>query len=327
MNAFFISFAARAYGAIVSVWQATYRWVPGRIRRVPARVISIGNITWGGTGKTPLTIRLALDLKEAGKSVAVLTRGYAEDEVRELRASLPEIPVLVGRDRVRTAREAVKKGAQFLILEDGFQHIRLHRDLDIVNINSTQPFGPGGLIPAGTLREPIGNLRRADVFMLTKANIGSKNVAWIRQKLESIKPGATVFEAVHRPLRFRDPLRNRHSELSHLRGRKVATIAAIADPLSFEKTVESIGAEIVFAGRFDDHHDFTRKELADFVEQCRQIGACDVVTTEKDFMRIEPLLAARSDALDGVNLYVLEIEFEIQDEEAFLRRCLDTDGR
>ncbi|MCG3176230.1 MAG: Tetraacyldisaccharide 4'-kinase [Candidatus Omnitrophica bacterium] len=320
----FASLLAWLYGLVVRLSQWSYRILPFRIRKVQARVISVGNITWGGTGKTPLVIKLAQEMTaHYGRKVAVLTRGYGDDEVQEMRKKLQDIPLLVGRDRVKTAREAVEKhGAQYLILDDGFQHLRLHRDLDVVNINSTQPFGPGGLIPDGTLREPLSSLARADVFILTKSNIGSKNVAWIRQKIEQIKPKAAIYEAVHRPVQFADLQQERVGGLHEVRGRKVAVISAIADPYSFEKTVESLGAEIALAARFDDHHEFTREELTDFAAHCRELGCSDVVTTEKDSFRLLPALR-QYDFLKGLHFRALQIEFQIQDEDDFVRRCLN----
>ena len=317
-------FLSWLYRIILKVVQAGYR-VPGRVRKVNARVISVGNITWGGTGKTPLTAKLARDLTFYGKRVAVLIRGYGNDESEELKKKIPNVPVLVGRDRVRTAREAVKKyGAEVLILDDGFQHLRLHRDFDIVNINATFPFGPGGLLPSGTLREPLENLSRANAFVLSKSNIGSKNVHWIRQKILAIKPNALIFEAVHKPMRFVDALKNRSVTLGEMRGKKVATICGIADPYSFEKTVENIGAEIIFAARYDDHHRYTAKELATFIQQAKSIGARDIITTEKDWVRLAPLLKNDGPQNFGEhNLLLLEIEFQVSDEEDFIRRCVN----
>jgi tetraacyldisaccharide 4'-kinase len=316
---------ASIYGWLVSVCQASYRLFPSRIKKVNAWVISVGNITWGGTGKTPLVMSLAKRLSENGKKVAVLTRGYGSDEVAELKKNLPDIPVFVGRDRVRSAREAVKGGAEILILDDGFQHIRLHRDIDVVNINSTVPFGPGGLIPLGTLREPLANLARANVFMLTKANIGSKNVHWIRQKLQELKPNAVIFESVHKPVQFLDFKRNRYVPLDEIKGRNVAALSGIGDPHSFEKTIEHLGARILFAARFDDHHAFTENDLREFAKRCRQVQVKDVVTTEKDFYRIEPLLKRRKGQdLSQITFWTLQIECQIHDEEDFIRRCVNS---
>ncbi len=314
------------YRSIVLATQASYRKIPSRIKKVNARVISIGNITWGGTGKTPMVIALARYFLESGKKVVVLTRGYGKDEVEELKKNLPQVPVIVGRDRVKTAVEAVQKhGAEIILLDDGFQHIRLHRDMDVVNINSTVPFGPGGLIPLGTLREPIENLARAHIFVLTKSDIGSKNLHWIRQKITSIKPGAVIFEAVHKPVQLLDYRRNRFLPLTEIRGKKVAVISGIGDPYSFEKTVEKIGGQILFAARFDDHHDFTPKEIDEFLGRCKEMGVKDIVTTEKDFARIEKVMKAKKQAQwNGYNFLTLQIEFQMHDEEDFFRRCLNS---
>lgn len=322
----FVTWLASVYGAVVAMCQAGYRKVPSRIRKVDARVISIGNITWGGTGKTPLVARLSKELSEQGKKVAILTRGYGKDEVQELRRQLPEVAIMVGRDRIKKAKEAVEKHkAEILILDDGFQHIRLHRDVDVVNINSTLPFGPGGLIPLGTLREPLENLSRADLFVLTKADIGSKNLHWIHQRLAQIKPGARIFEAVHRPIQFMDFKKNKYLPLGEVKNKKVAVISGIGDPYSFEKTVENLDAEIVFAARYDDHHAFTDAELQDFAQRCKTLGVKDVVTTEKDFYRIEPLLKHRRRAdFQALSFLVLQIEFQLDDEEDFIRRCVNS---
>ncbi|MGH7197740.1 MAG: tetraacyldisaccharide 4'-kinase [Candidatus Omnitrophota bacterium] len=318
-------FLASIYGGLVSICQASYRLFPFRIKKVNAWVISIGNITWGGTGKTPLVISLAKQLSENGKKIAVLTRGYGQDEVAELKKHLPAVAVLVGRDRVRSARQALKDGAEVLILDDGFQHIRLHRDVDVVNINSTIPFGPGGLIPQGTLREPLENLARANIFVLTKANIGSKNVHWIRQKLQELKPNAVIFEAVHKPIQFLDFKKNRYVPLTEIKGKNVAALSGIGDPYSFEKTVENLGARITFAARFDDHHLYNERDLLDFARRCRELQVKDVVTTEKDFYRIEPLLKRRrSQDLSQISFWTLQIECQVHDEEDFIRRCLNS---
>lgn len=306
--------------------QASYRLRSSGIKKVNARVISVGNITWGGTGKTPLVVMLSRALVESGKKVAILTRGYGKDEVGELKKNLPDVPVVVGRDRLRTADEAIKKyGAEYLILDDGFQHIRLHRDIDVVNINSTLPFGPGGLIPVGTMREPIEHLSRGHIFVLTKSDIGSKNVHWIRQRLLAVKPNAVIFEARHRPKQFWDVRRNRWVELREMRGRKVAAISGIGDPYSFEKTVENLGAEIVLAARFDDHHHYSEAELRGFSERCLKLELKDVITTEKDFIKLQDLLKnKKQEKIQQLNFFVLQIEFEMNDEEDFIRRCVNS---
>jgi tetraacyldisaccharide 4'-kinase len=319
------SFLSKLYEKIVLFSQDSYRKTPGKIRKAGARVISVGNITWGGTGKTPLVAALARHAADMGKKVAVLTRGYGKDEVEELKAALPGVPIVVGRDRIKSAREAVEKhGAEILILDDGFQHIRLHRDLDIVNINATLPFGPGGLIPLGTLREPLENLSRADIFVLTKSDIGSKNLHWIRQRLGQLKANAVIFEAVHKPVGMKDLKSGGPLQLSELRGKRLATITGIGDPYSFEKTVEKLGAQILLAARFDDHHAYSAGELKEFVKRCAELQVREIVTTQKDFYRLEPILRANgASGLGDVRFMVLQMEFQVNEEEDFIRRCFN----
>jgi tetraacyldisaccharide 4'-kinase len=306
--------------------QNYYRRVPSRIRKVKAQVISVGNITWGGTGKTPLIIHLATALSEQGKNVAVLIRGYGRDEVLELRKKLEGIPVVVGRDRIKSAHEAIQKyKADVLLLDDGFQHIRLHRDLDIVTLNSTQPFGPGGLIPVGTLREPIENLSRAHIFILTKSDIGSKNIHWIRQKISTIKPEAVIFEASHKVVAFTDEIRHRSIKPTELQGRRVATLCGIGDPFSFEKSVEIQGCQILYAARFEDHHVFARSELRRFISQAKKLGCRDAITTQKDWMRLgKKLRTGFEKELNDFTFWISEIEFQVHDEEDFIRRCVNS---
>ena len=189
---------------------------------------------------------------------------------------------------------------------------------------STLPFGPGGLLPLGSLREPLEHLSRAHIFVLTKVNIGSKNLHWIRQRLEILKPHALIFEAIHKPVRLADFKRNRYLPLESLKGKKLSVISGIGDPFSFEKSVEQAGAEILYAGRFEDHHDYRRSEFFDFVKKSKELGVREIVTTEKDFYRIEPFLRGRkSQDFSGVDILVLQIEFEMADAEDFIRRCVN----
>jgi tetraacyldisaccharide 4'-kinase len=315
-----LAFLSRWYGAGLRLVQGYYREHPDRVSRVSARIVSVGNITWGGTGKTPLVMFLAKALSARGKRVAVLTRGYGQDEEHELKSGLTGVPIHVGRDRVRNAQRAVQENqAEILILDDGFQHWRLHRNCDVVTINATNAFGNEKLIPSGTLREPLANLARADVFVLTNATLGRNNVTLIRQRLKDLNPRALVFEADHEPARFVDVFRNEAVGLGLVRGRRVAVLSGIEDPLSFERTVERLGAEIVFAARFNDHHAFTRSEIREVLAATRDLEAEYLVTTNKDYYRLGRVLKAGDTG--GLPILVLQIELHLDDEDAFIRRC------
>jgi len=322
MNTLVRSLFSKVYAFLNWLDRISYKTFPSRIKKVNARVISVGNITWGGTGKTPLVARIAAELARDGKKIAILTRGYGRDEVLELEKKVSSVPIYVGRDRIHTAREAVRRGAEILILDDGFQHQRLHREVNVVTINSTLPFGPGGLVPEGTLREPIEGLARGTIFVLTKSNIGFKNLHWIRQKLVTIKPDAVIFEAQHKPIRLTDPFKSRTMGCADLKNRNVAALSGIGDPFSFEKTVEHLGARIVLAARFDDHHRYSCAEISDFLRRCRHAGIREVISTEKDFFRLKPCIERVRSEFRDFNFWILEIEFEMNDEDEFIRRCL-----
>lgn len=291
------------------------------VTRVPCRVISIGNLTWGGTGKTPITIFLAENLASFGKRVAVLTRGYGDDEHFELQDRLQGIPVLVGKDRAALARAAVEKHrAEIILLDDGFQHRALARDLDIVAINSTHPFGNARLIPAGPLREPMSALKRAHAFVLSQSFLGRHNLAGIKQKLAEIHPGTPLFEADHQPIAFMDFRKGRPLPLDMIRGERVAVLSAIEDPTSFENTLSRLGARVVYAARFTDHHVFKAGELKRVFDSCHENRARYLVTTLKDSYRLKRILA--TDDRLPTRVLVLKMDVRFDDEEGFLQYCL-----
>lgn len=316
-----LSFASRCYEWVVRRWDAAYQ-NGARAKKIAARVVSVGNITWGGTGKTPLVIHLARQIASRGKRVAVLTRGYGQDETYELKNALAGVPIIVGRDRVRSAEKAVQKyQAEVVILDDGFQHRRLHRDCDIVAVNATNPFGNGFLIPRGILREPVESLRRADVFVLTKVSLGRRNVNLIRQKLREINPRALVLEGDHEPVRLVDAGSNETLELGILQGRSVAVLTGIEDPLSFERLVQRLGAKVAYAARFNDHHRFTAEEMKEVIKSAKDLGLDIILTTSKDSYRLPSALKKSKPGMPRI--LVMQIEVQIDEEEDLLRRCAD----
>ena len=316
---------------VLSAGEKLYRWGLERDQKragaavrldAKAKVISVGNITWGGTGKTPLVMFLAKSLQEAGQKVVVLTRGYGNDECQELQDRLKGVPVLVGKDRRLTGREAVEKhGAQWIILDDGYQVWGLERDLDIVTINATNPFGNGRLIPAGNLREPVTALSRAGCFVLTQSFLGRHNTALVRQKLREVNPKAQVFEADHHPIAFLDFRKGRPLPLDMVRDQRIAILSGIEDPMSFENTLSRLGAKIVYAARFRDHHVFTEKDLRQVFDACQEGRVRYLITTEKDSYRLAKLL---SDERQPTRVLMLRIEIRMDDEETFLERCFNT---
>lgn len=319
-----------AYIILSAAIKALYRSGILKTARLNCRVISVGNITLGGTGKTPFTAFLAKYLTQKGKKVAILIRGYkrrsraAEYGIRNtdtmgdegyLLARDSAVPVLVGRNRIATAKEAIAKyNADTIILDDGFQHWRLHRDLDIVLINALNPFGNLRVIPRGILREPLFCLKRADVFLLTKADL-AKNPEEIENKLGLINPRALIVRAIHLPLHFYD-LEGNKFELSYVKDKEVCIFSAIADPLSLEKMILNLGAKIKQKAAFPDHYRWQKDDLDRLSLECEKRAVNVFITTAKDSVKLEGGYFNK-----GIKVLVLHIGIKIisNEQEFYLR--------
>lgn len=280
------------------------------IERLPCSVISVGNLTTGGTGKTSAVQMIARRLTDQGKQVAILSRGYggrarsagdlvsdghrillpaqqAGDEPFLMASRLPGVMVLVGKDRGRTGRRAVEElGAEVIVLDDGFQYRRLHKDLEIVLIDALNPFGFGHLLPRGLLREPVSNLRRAHAIWLTHADLVSpQEKEQILDRLARIRPDLDVAETRHRPVGLRDLASDRDLSLEVVAGKRLAALSGIGNPASFELTLAKLGAQEVIPVRFPDHYRYRADEMQRLESELE--GKIDaVVTTEKDEVRL-----------------------------------------
>jgi tetraacyldisaccharide 4'-kinase len=312
-------------------------------QRLPHKVVSIGNITTGGTGKTPAAIALAEEAKRRGLYPVILTRGYrgkakgpcfvtkgkgpllsaddAGDEPLLMAERLEGVPVVKGCDRHEAGRYALAhidhEGEFLFILDDGFQHWRLHRDKDIVLIDALNPFGNRMLLPFGRLREPLGSLDRADIIVLSKSD-GDRQDRQGRPCVDALAreirkyTKARIFQAEHRPLSCRF-LSGEKKPPEWLLGRKVFGLSAIGNPLSFEKTVLSLGAKFLGRRMFRDHHRYSSSDIAKVTEGAQESGAEWIVTTEKDIIKLRNL-----DLPD--NILIIEITFAVEKgfyEEAF----------
>lgn len=281
---------------------------------LPKPVVSIGNMTLGGSGKTPFIEWLAKGLKEKqAKKPVVLIRGYMErgdsrensDEANLLRESLENIPVVVGRDRVKKAKEAMGKyPADIFLLDDGFQHWRLKRDLDIVLINASNPFGNGQLIPRGILREPLSSLKRAGAIVLTKTDLGRENLQSLKERLRRINPSCLLAEAVHRPAGFVDIRRNQIFDMAFLKGKTICSLCSIGDPKSFEYSLKTLGADIKKSFIFMDHHVYTVEDIKAVVDFCAQNDVKILVTTQKDAVKLRSFLNRFNEALSLLSLKI-----------------------
>lgn len=205
---------SRIYLALIVLRKIFYKIGIFRCHRLSVPVISVGNLTMGGVGKTPLVEFIAQTLKKKEIRPVILMRGYMQgdtsgrsqnsDEATMLRSILADIPVLIGADRVKNAKEFIKKNkADVFLLDDGFQHWRLSRDIDIVAIDTTDPWGNGDVLPRGILREPRTALGRADIFVLTKTDLAAKQLETLKTELRAIHPKALIVETVHKPVQDR----------------------------------------------------------------------------------------------------------------------------
>lgn len=307
-----------------------------KAQKLPRPVISIGNITVGGTGKTPLVMRLANRLKERGIGVAILSRGYRRereagsivtdgqtlflppeesgDEPFLMARVLQGIPILVGKSRFKIGKLALERfPLRGFLLDDGFQHLSLHRDLNIVLVDSQIGLGDGHLLPRGILREPLSHLKRADIFLLTKVT-DREACHRLAATLHRIHPASPVFYSHFEPAGLIQGDGTMES-LTLLKGKKVLALSGIANPLYFSILLKKCGMDVIQEMRFPDHHRYTPKDLTSLFEEVKKIEA--IVTTEKDLVKLKTL------PIDSLPFYALRIDVKIGEEEKFFKKVLE----
>lgn len=305
------------FAFVVSVRYLLYK--SGILRRYPLgiQVISIGNVTAGGTGKTPVTELFARTLAAKGRKVAILSRGYRRkeaswwqrmftqvidpplvvsdgkrvrldsavggDEPYMLASNLPGVAVVVDRDRVKAGRYAIKRlGCDTIILDDGFQYQRLKHSVEVVLVDATNPFGNGNMLPRGILREPVRHLKRADIIFLTKCRGDvSETIAEIRKYNKK----AEIVKCSHSPKVLKDVWSREEFPLSWLEGKTVCTLSGIASPKGFENSLRHLGAKVVWCERYADHHRYDSSEILYALNRTADMGSDALVTTEKDAVR------------------------------------------
>ncbi|MCM8795005.1 MAG: tetraacyldisaccharide 4'-kinase [Candidatus Omnitrophica bacterium] len=286
----------------------------------PAQVVSVGNLTWGGTGKTPMVLQLAKSLSAGGRKVAVLTRGYGADEADLLSQRLYPIPVLIDPDRVAAGERAIKEfGADLLILDDGYQQWRLKKDVEILMVNAEAPFGNGHLIPKGTLREPISAAGRANIIVAKKFGESASQLKDLEKQLRAVNKEAPIFYARYKPEGLMQWPSGEKVPFAALQQRKVCSLAGIAHPKQFEKTLLEVGISAAIRCRMPDHHPYTAGEMIRLFSRCRSHGISHLVTTAKDAVRLPQLLVkSLGSGLNGMNIFVLEAALEFEPDESQL---------
>ena len=343
------------YGWIVQLRLYFYRKRIFREHTLGCVVISIGNLTVGGTGKTPVVEKFARALQAGGRRVAILSRGYksqpkptkrnwfdriwtkdddpprvvsdgkallldsrtAGDEPFMLARNLKDVIVLVDKNRVKCGHYAIDNWkVDTLLLDDGMQFLHLKHRLEIVLVDRQQPFGNEFLLPRGTLRERPRNLRRASYIFITK-NTGEPNDALI-ERIRRYNRTAEIIECAHRPLYLQNIFTGERIMLDRLRGAFIGSICAIAAPESFEGALKKLGANVNLALRFIDHHYFTESEIRGFISRCIRRDLSMIVTTEKDAVRM-PRLAAEQ---VKVPIYFVRVEIEILSGHESWEHCV-----
>ncbi len=299
--------------------------------RLPVPTLSIGNITVGGTGKTPCAAWIARYLVSQSRKPAVVSRGYGA-KVKEPRVVTQSdggeegqwmldlgdgLCVVEAPQRWAGARMAIDEyGCDSIVLDDGFQHAALERDLDIVLVDATQPWGNGRLLPAGLLRERKEALERADIVILSRADLVEPEPRLtLLREVHQLAPKAVLAAASHRPVRLRSLADDSTCTVDRLAGRKIGLFSAIGNPLAFEKTIQRTGGEIVGHAVFRDHHRYCPKDLKKVLRRFEQ--ADWIVCTAKDAVKIHPLLSQLPEA----RIWSLDVEWWfLQGEDEVMER-------
>ncbi|MCX5703219.1 MAG: tetraacyldisaccharide 4'-kinase, partial [Candidatus Omnitrophica bacterium] len=305
-------------------------------QRLKCKVISVGNITLGGTGKTTLVEFIARYLKQQGHRVAILSRGYKRlvqssrfkvqsyetmgDEPYMLQENLQGVPVIVDKDRLRSAARAIRDySVDTVILDDGFQQWRIKKDLEIITIDAVNPFGNRHLLPRGILRQGLSALRRPDVFILTKTNL-NPDIGQIKEALNELNPHSLIVESVHEPLGFYNI--NHPKEIlssGSLKGKSAALFSGIGDPESFENLIARCGIHIGLSFRFRDHHNYTKQDLDKVIQSAREKNIDTIITTAKDAAR----LLGMADITGQLSILVLRIALKVtKNEEGLFARLV-----
>jgi len=326
------------YRAGLAIYLRIYALGLRKRYRLSVPVVCVGNLTFGGSGKTPTVGAVCGILAAHGMSVVVLSRGHggsargslivsdgqkilcksseSGDEPMMLAKTLSGVPVIVGRDRRASGRLACERfSPDVIVMDDGLQYWQLHRDLDIVVLSGARPFGSGFVMPTGDLREPVGGLARAGAVLLTDPDTGT--VDGVLKRVKSIAPRAHCFTGSRRPVRFVNAATGEAVSLDWVKGRNIAAFCGIGKPRGFYEMLVALGARIVNWVTYPDHYAYLQTDLEAIKDSAQKVGAEAVVTTSKDLARLDG-----ADSIPG--LWVLEIALEIEDSSNFGRFIVQT---
>ena len=331
------------FALLVQIRLRLYKHRILRHHTLGCQVVSVGNLTVGGTGKTPIVEIFARSLQQQGRKVAILSRGYKKskppmgkriihklkrlerqtpplvvsdgkrlllesdmsgDEPYMLASNLPDVVVLVDKNRVKAGQYAIKHfGCDTLILDDGFQYLALKHRLDIVLVDATNPFGNRSMLPRGLLREPVRNIRRASFIFIPKCSPSGESE--LKTRLRELNPDAEISECRHCARYLENIYTGERMPLESLRNKAVAAVSGIAAPKGFEDELVRLGARLIYHKRYADHHRYTEQEIIDLINKSLLREADMIITTEKDAVRF-PKIKRRD-----LPVFFLRVEIEM----------------
>jgi tetraacyldisaccharide 4'-kinase len=321
----FLGFVSLLYLAAFYLRKALYALRIIRVRSLPCKVISVGNITLGGTGKTPFVEYIARFISQRGVKTAIISRGYkqtgnaAADEVLLLKELIPEVPLYVGARRYLAGERAIREtGAECIILDDGFAHWRLARDLDIILIDSLNPFGHARIFPRGMLREPLSGLARASIFVLTKIDHCPKDVIGaLRNYLGKSHPQVPQILTRHKPTHLEKIPGRENVPLEFLKGKKITAFCGIGNPQGFHGVLKQLGAEVASFEIFSDHFRYSEKILSAIEKNSLLLKSEALITTHKDAVKVRWYKFS-------MPVFSLEIEIEVAENADELAQTITT---
>ena len=323
---FFLWILSLVYGALARVRRFAYAHGILKSYHSHKPVISVGNITLGGVGKTPLVIAIVRALGQQGIRAAVLIRGYMpkdemfSDEALMLKECLAGVPIITGADRRRGIEDCLKHHAvDVFVCDDAFGHIQLARDLNIVVIDAVNPFGNEQVVPRGILREPLSVLKYVDMVVLTKTDIKGSKVEVIKQQLAVIAPGTMFFSSTHKPKECVDAFDHTRMGLEHFKGVSVVGFCGIGDTNAFRHSLQESGFDVINVIGFMDHHVYTAQDMA-MVRKCADAHQVKmIVTTHKDAVKLSEF----REVWAGIEVYYLGIDLEITNgKNVFIERIV-----
>ena len=316
-----LAFASGVYRFLHMTRKGLYRVGILRGTRISIPVISVGNLTMGGTGKTPIVEMLARKIAQQGLPTAILARGYGKidpsQDDENLLFDIDHVIRLTGANRVESAKRAIEEfQARTIILDDGYQHFQIQRDLDILVVDCLNPFGGEHLLPRGGLREDPSHTDRADILILTRSDqVDEKSLHTLKARLTDLSQGKPIVETNHKPTHLRSLGNKQRHELDWLQGKRINAFCGLGNPEGFRKTIESLGAELCLFRAFPDHHTYTKSDLQRLNLEAQEFMADILLTTEKDSLKLHQESFEKP-------LFVLRIEIEITRGQEQLDRAL-----